>query len=50
MNLELLKPKWAEKVEMDRAKDTDGRIITPVIVSNFQAQIESSNLALLLST
>ena len=50
MPLDTLKPKWVEKVEIDRAKNTDGTLIVPNIVSNFQKQIESSNLTLLMTT
>jgi len=35
MPLDTLKPKWVEKVEINRAKNAEGKFMTPNIVSNF---------------
>lgn len=48
--LNLLKPKWVTTVEIDKAKDDDGIIIAPSVVSliEYESKIESKDLAILM--
>ena len=48
--LELLKPKWVERVEIDRAKEPDGKMKEPEIVSHFGKIMDAKHLALLIAT
>lgn len=48
--LELLKPKWVTRVDIDKAKDSDGKIIAPSVVSLIEPNIDASHLAILMAT